>query len=72
MSQNYLYHCIQPDNEPSNGTFSEFSMADFTLVFPQRKLVTGSIRITANVALVGGVADNAAGISNVFIDPRFI
>ena len=70
MSQNYLYHCIQPDNEPSSGTFSEFSMADFTLTFPQRKLVTGSIRITANVALAGGVADNAAGISNIFIDPK--
>ena len=70
MSQNYLYHCIQPDNEPSSGTFSEFSMADFTLTFPQRKLVTGSIRISANVALVGGVADSNEAISTVFVDPK--
>tara|TARA_R100000951_G_scaffold77160_1_gene65162 strand:- start:3992 stop:5155 length:1164 start_codon:yes stop_codon:yes gene_type:complete len=70
MSQNYLYHCIQPDNEPSNGIFTEFSMADFSLTFPERKLVTGSIRISANVTLVGGVANSDAAISNVFVDPK--
>ena len=70
MSQSYLYHCIQPDNEPSSGVFNEFSMADFSLTFPQRKLITGSIRLSANVVITGGLASNNATDQNVFVDPK--
>ena len=39
MSQNYLYHCVQPENVPNGDVWEEFAMCDFALNFPQRKMV---------------------------------
>tara|TARA_R110000822_G_scaffold140875_1_gene278647 strand:+ start:1648 stop:2805 length:1158 start_codon:yes stop_codon:yes gene_type:complete len=68
MSQNYLYHTLTPENQPSSGAFTEFAMADFVLNFPQRKLVAGSIRISANVECTDSKADSQKGTSNIYVD----
>tara|TARA_R110002126_G_scaffold96892_1_gene226332 strand:- start:3816 stop:4961 length:1146 start_codon:yes stop_codon:yes gene_type:complete len=64
----YLYSTVQPENAPSNGIFSEFSIADFVLNFPQRKLVSGSIRITANVVVKDSIAGQTVATSNTYVD----
>ena len=72
MSQNYLYHCVQPENVPNGDVWEEFAMCDFALNFPQRKMVAGSLRLSANVELKGGkeaaVGDSTL-TSAIFIDP---
>ena len=68
MSSNYLYHSVAPENEPSSGAFTEFSIADFVLNFPQRKIVAGSIRITANVVATDTKAASLA-TQNLYVDP---
>tara|TARA_R110000796_G_scaffold63084_4_gene145383 strand:+ start:2482 stop:3660 length:1179 start_codon:yes stop_codon:yes gene_type:complete len=70
MSANYLYHTVSPENEPNGGSFGEFAIADFVLNFPQRKLVAGSIRITANV-LANDTLHGAdkVGTQNLYVDP---
>ena len=57
MSANYLYHSVSPENEPTGGAFTEFAIADYVLNFPQRKIVAGSIRITANVVATDSATD---------------
>ena len=68
MSSNYLYHSVSPENQPSSGAFSEFSIADFVLNFPQRKLVAGSIRITANVVVTDSKVQSIS-TQRVYVDP---
>ena len=70
MSANYLYHNVSPENEPAGGSFGEFAIADYVLNFPQRKIVAGSIRITANV-LVNDTLHGLTkvGTQNLYVDP---
>lgn len=68
MSTSYLYHTITPENDNPNG-FSEFSMVDFVLNFPQRKLMTGSVRLTGNVSITDTETTYEASIANTYIDP---
>tara|TARA_R110000782_G_scaffold45394_3_gene100875 strand:+ start:5414 stop:6580 length:1167 start_codon:yes stop_codon:yes gene_type:complete len=65
---NYLYHTITPENDNPSG-FSEFAMIDYVLNFPQRKLMTGSIRLSGNFVYDDTEADFNIGISNTYIDP---
>ena len=68
MSSNYLYHSVNPENEPSSGSFTEFSIADFILNFPSRKIVAGSVRITANVVATDTKVKSLA-TQNLYVDP---
>jgi len=68
MSSNYLYHSVSPENEPSGGAFTEFAIADYVLNFPQRKIVAGSIRISANVVITDTKALSLA-TQNLYVDP---
>lgn len=68
MSSNYLYHTITPENDNPSG-FSEFAMCDFVLNFPQRKLMTGSIRMTGNVTISDTTTNYSQAIANTYIDP---
>tara|TARA_R110001592_G_scaffold43933_2_gene141966 strand:+ start:880 stop:2043 length:1164 start_codon:yes stop_codon:yes gene_type:complete len=68
MSSAYLYHQVSPENQPSSGEFKEFSTADYVLNFPNRKIVAGSIRITANVICSDTSAESQA-TSNIYVDP---
>ena len=68
MSANYLYHTVSPENEPTGGSFNEFAIADYVLTFPQRKIIAGSIRITANVVCTSSSAINQ-NTQNLYVDP---
>ena len=68
MSANYLYHSVSPENEPSGGAFGEFAIADYVLNFPNRKIVAGSIRITASVVATDTLAESLA-TQNLYVDP---
>ena len=68
MSSNYLYHSVSPENEPSSGAFTEFAIADYVLNFPNRKLVAGSIRITANVVATDSKVQSIA-TQRLYVDP---
>ena len=68
MSANYLYHSVDSENAPSSGAFGEFSIADYVLNFPNRKIIAGSIRITGNVVATDSKALSLA-TQNVFVDP---
>lgn len=69
MSANYLYHSVSPENEPTGGAFTEFAIADYVLNFPQRKIVAGSIRITANVVATDSDTDVHIATQNIYVDP---
>ena len=68
MSSNYLYHSVSPENEPSGGAFTQFAIADYVLNFPNRKLVAGSIRISATVVATDSKVESLA-TQNVYVDP---
>ena len=68
MSSNYLYHSVSPENEPSGGAFTQFAIADYVLNFPNRKLVAGSIRITANVVATDSKVKSLA-TQHLYVDP---
>ena len=59
---------MSPENEPSSGAFTEFSIADYVLNFPNRKLVAGSIRITANVVATDTKVESLA-TQHLYVDP---
>ena len=68
MSSNYLYHSVSPENEPSSGAFTQFAIADYVLNFPNRKIVAGSIRITANVVATDTKVQSLA-TQHLYVDP---
>jgi len=70
MSSNYLYHTITPENEPDPAQgFQEFAMAEFVCNFPQRKIMSGSIRLSGNVTITDTLTAHNKAISNTYIDP---
>tara|TARA_R110000787_G_scaffold36_1_gene123 strand:- start:617 stop:1825 length:1209 start_codon:yes stop_codon:yes gene_type:complete len=55
-SINYLYHSVEPDAVNNSG-YTEFDTIDFTLAFPSRAMVAGSIRVEGELQILNGAAD---------------
>ena len=59
-SINYLYHSVEPDAVNNSG-YTEFDTIDFTLAFPSRAMVAGSIRVEGELQILNGAADIVDG-----------
>ena len=57
---NYLYHSVEPD-AVNNAGYTEFDTLDFTLAFPGRAMVAGSIRVEGELQILNGAADIVDG-----------
>tara|TARA_R110000796_G_scaffold95170_2_gene200305 strand:+ start:2835 stop:4010 length:1176 start_codon:yes stop_codon:yes gene_type:complete len=73
MSNNLIYHIVTPENDRSGSTasdgFPEFSMIDFVMNFPDRKLVNNSIRLVGDVIVGSTMTNNTEfATNNVFTD----
>ena len=76
MSDNILYHLVQPSNQKSSpGGYREAENVDFDLAFEGRKFISGSLRLEGDVQVFsdGGttrVDPTAAAASDCKIDGR--
>tara|TARA_R110000803_G_scaffold89107_3_gene156251 strand:- start:3766 stop:4941 length:1176 start_codon:yes stop_codon:yes gene_type:complete len=74
MSNNLIYHIVTAENDRPGSTgadgFGEFSMIDFILNFPDRKLVNNSIRFTGDVIVATTMTNNTDfAVNDINIDP---
>ena len=54
---NLIYHIVTPENDNPNG-FQEFDMIDFVLNYPDRKLLSNTVRLVGDVLVTSTKADN--------------
>ena len=57
---NYLYHSVEPD-AVNNAGYTEFDTLDFSLAFPSRAMVAGSIRVEGELQILNGAAEIVDG-----------
>lgn len=57
---NYLYHSVEPD-AVNNAGYTEFDTLDFSLAFPARAMIAGSIRVEGELQVLKAGADIVDG-----------
>tara|TARA_R110001592_G_scaffold9704_9_gene51373 strand:- start:3292 stop:4437 length:1146 start_codon:yes stop_codon:yes gene_type:complete len=65
---NLIYHIVTPENDNPNG-FQEFDMIDFVLNYPDRKLLSNTVRLVGDVLVTSTKADNNVfATNNIYLD----